>query len=1012
MSAKFCGLFIGVDRYRSAEINELRCAQRDAEALYSIFSDTLGTEGAKLLTNEDATRQNIVDDIKGRLFSVAPEDFVVISFSGHGSDDHFIVTHDADPYNFSASTIALSELVELFSQIPAKNVLLILDCCFSGGAGARVFHHEIAKRGIESTDALLNKISGTGRIIFTASGPLEEAIEDRRRGHGLLTQYLIEALLGVPEVLENGAIKFYSLLEYVTQRVTVGAEIYRHKQSPAFRGTLDGEVLLPVFRKGDLFAKFFPDKSKSKIGSLVAGLAAFGIPDGILNIWKSRIPSLNALQQEAINDYDLLEAAHLVVSAPTSSGKTLVAEIASVKACFNNERSVFLLPLRALVNDKFAEFTEKYGSYGLRVVRATGEISDDIPALLRGKYDIALLTYEKFANLLLANPFIINNIGLVVVDEAQMLCDKTRGANLEFLLTLLRTQRVMGIEPQIVLLSAVIGQTNSLEKWLGAKLLRRNDRPVPLREGLICADGSFRHLDPNGNEKRIPFITPEYRKGSSQDFIIPLTRKLVADGEKVLIFRATKGETRGTANYLAENLGLQAASDIIDALPKGDPSASSQTLANCLRQGVAFHNADLDMGERAVIEDAFRDPNSKLRVLVATTTVAMGVNTPASSVIIAGLVHPGDVSYSVSEYKNMVGRAGRLGFVAEGKSFVISTSGIEEHRNWENYVKGRPEDLASSFGEGNLHSIVTRVLATASATRASGMSAQDIVAFLQNSFAAIQRAPGTHNWSEAQILRTIAELEENELICRDTLGYRLTDLGKLSGETGTDVSSIVRLVETLRDVPQAQLSDAALVTATQIVLELDSVYFPIHKKSHQERARWRDYVSRKSIPRAIFSSLERNAHDGHECTSRFKRASACMMWIDGIDIGKIEESLLQHCRDSDAAGAIRGTASRTRDLVATTARVAEVLGGASIDLSKRVEDLLIQLELGLPAELIPLAKVIGNSLGRSDYLALRGRGVVTADELEKIPDTELQLIVGSKKKVSLVKKALAEEASG
>jgi replicative superfamily II helicase len=76
--------------------------------------------------------------------------------------------------------------------------------------------------------------------------------------------------------------------------------------------------------------------------------------------------------------------------------------------------------------------------------------------------------------------------------------------------------------------------------------------------------------------------------------------------------------------------------------------------------------------ERRIVEEEFRRTDSGLRVIVATTTLAMGVNTPASTVVIVGLEHPDGSPYAVAEYKNLVGRAGRLGFQERGASFVIA----------------------------------------------------------------------------------------------------------------------------------------------------------------------------------------------------------------------------------------------------------------------------------------------------------------------------------------------------
>jgi ATP-dependent DNA helicase len=192
---------------------------------------------------------------------------------------------------------------------------------------------------------------------------------------------------------------------------------------------------------------------------------------------------------------------HLVVSAPTSSGKTMIGELAALRAHLRGERTYMLLPLRALVNDKYEDLRQKYDDVGLRVIRSTGEIADDNDALMRGKFDIALLTYERFTALAVTAPFLLRNVGLIVVDELQMIADEGRGANLEFLLTYLRAQRVIGVEPQLVALSAVIGDTNRFEQWLGARLLFSTKRPVPLEEGTVDRAGTFHYLSRNRRQR-------------------------------------------------------------------------------------------------------------------------------------------------------------------------------------------------------------------------------------------------------------------------------------------------------------------------------------------------------------------------------------------------------------------------------------------------------------------------------------------------------------------------------
>jgi len=870
----FKSVFIGVDQYESPLISNLSCSVRDAKALHGLLGDTFGSTESTLLANEGATQAAILSALED-LQRSAPDDIVVIYFSGHGSDSHHLITYDADPLRLDETAIHLDALTDLFARIPAKNVLLLLDCCFAGGAGAKVFHSPIAAKSPAAASALLDKISGSGRVIFTAATAEQEAIEDRRRGHGLFTFFIIEALRGAPEVVRGARIPLLSLFEFVTRSVVQAARQIRHEQEPTLKGTIVGDLTLPILTPGALFKSFFPDYGPVVIGSNIDDLAGYGLPPAILACLHESIPSLNELQQEAINKAGLFTGQHLVVSAPTSSGKTMIGELAALYGYAKGERAYMLLPLRALVNDKYDEFTRKYATFGLRIIRSTGEISDDNDALFRGRFNIALLTYERFAALAVTMPHVLRQVGVIVVDEVQMIADRNRGANLEFLLTLLKAQRLFGIEPQLIALSAVIGDTNGFESWLDARLIRTAKRPVPLDEGLIDMSGTFRYTAA-GQEERIPYyVRPEYRKGSSQDVIIPLVRKLVASGEKVIVFRATKPIVRATAEYLKNNLGLGAAQETLALMPSGDPSAASAQLRDCLEHGVAFHNADLDREERQAIETTFRDARSSLKVLVATTTLAMGVNTPAWSVVIAGLEHP-DSPYTVAEYKNMVGRAGRLGFTPRGKSFLVAATSADAYLLWHKYVLGQPEALVSRFSDQEPLSLICRVLATAAASKTDGLSAQELVDFVQSTFAAHQQ--GSH-FDAAVIADVLRQLVAAGLVETVDDRHRLTELGKVAGELGIHVESVVRMARALRGLPAQQVTDVVVLAAAQTSIELDDVLIPVHKKSIKERQRWTGAIAQQRLPYSVARELR--ATDDSSYTARCKRLSAALMWVDG-----------------------------------------------------------------------------------------------------------------------------------
>lgn len=991
------GLFVGIDRYASPHATWLRCAKRDATALHALFTDTLGP-GAVLLTDQQATRSSIEGHLN-KLAQCSPGDVVVISFSCHGTSTHELATYDADPGDLPNTAIPLSLLGTWFSRIPARRLLCIIDSCFSGGIGAKVFIPATAVKSENTAGNPLDRLTGEGRVVLSATTPTEGAWETG--DHGLLTFYLLEALQGVEEVKDAGKIAIYRVLDYVTRRVIDRSKLLGKSQHPTVRGHFDGELKWPVFQAGPTYRAAFPERSVKPVSSDILSLEPYGFPPDLLHAWAGSISGLNQLQIDAINDFGLLRGDHLVVSAPTSSGKTMVGELASLRGALERKRAFFLLPLKALVNDKHRHFIKTYQAFGLRVIRATGEVADDIPTLMRGQYDLCLMTYEKFASLAIGCPHILEQVGTVVIDEVQMIADQSRGANLEFVLTLLRMRRRIGIEPQLIALSAVIGDTNGLERWLGARLLRRTDRPVPLDEGILLADGRFRFLDSSGSEQIIgPVINREYRKDSSQDWIIPLVRKLVAENKQVIVFRETKGEARGCALYLADALRLPAAQLALHSLPENDPSLASTALREALRHGVAFHNSDLDRDERLIIEKQFRTPGTALRVITATTTLAMGVNTPAEAVVIAGLEHPGNQPYSIAEYKNIVGRAGRLGFAAHGTSYLLALDLNQEHYTWNRYITGLPEDLHSRFiaDDTDPRTLILRVLATGRRAKVKGVPSQDILDFLEGSFGAFQRKQTTANWSwdRTRLTEALTDLTNHKLVqVADDDCYHLTALGRFAGEGGVEVDSIIRLVEALSPLTAASINDPTLIAVTQLTVELDHVYLPMNRRSTQKEPQtWFGELRKQNIPSLVLNLLNRFTDEQHTGTLRAKKASACLLWITDRPMSEIEKVLTQFGGAFDgAAGPVRSVASRTSDLLPSVARVAAILH-PDIDLTKRVTRLLSRLEVGVPAAAVEIAQYAGSRLSRGDYQQLIKANLGTAASAANASDSDLLACLG------------------
>lgn len=982
-------------------------------ALHALFTDNLGPD-ASLVTDGEATVGNIRAHFE-ELSKAKEEDFVVVAFSGHGTETHELAVYDTDVSDLTATTISLETLGDWCRKIPARNLLVVLDCCFSGGMGAKALQVEVASRDIDSAESKLSRMGGQGRVIITASGAAQQAWESHKTKHGFLTFHLLEALQGPEEIRSGECISVLALLDYVVKRVTDAAAQILREQHPAIRGTFDGEFSWPVFTPGPAYAMAFPERGRPVATEDTKSLIAFGFPEEIVEAWAGEsIHKLNPLQLAAINEFNVLNGEHLVASAPTSSGKTMLGELAAIQGALTRQRALFLMPLKALVNDKRRQFQRVYGPFGIRTIEATGE-TDDISPLLRGRYDIALLTYEKFAALVLTHPYILEQVGTVVVDEVQMIADQGRGANLEFILTLLRMRRREGLEPQVIALSAVIGDTNGLERWLGGRLLRRTERPVPLDEGVLCSDGRFRfiHGDDHSEKAEPGYIRPLRGDGKHRDWVVPLVQRLVKENKQVIVFRETTGETRHGARYLAEALQLPPATEALSNLPKGDPSQASGELRNVLSGGVAFHNSHLDRDERRVIEEHFRKSPAQLRVIVATTTLAMGVNTPASAVVIVGLEHPGPSPYTVAEYKNLVGRAGRLGFSERGASYLIATDNREEHGYWHRYVTASPEELTSRFLDADPRTLIIRVLVAARAVSGKGIKREEVIEFLESSFGAFQKQAqgGGWQWSHQAIGQAFDDMAHYRLVEKEEDGgYHLTPLGTLAGESAIEVESLLRAIDCIRALAPAELSDPALVAISQVSTELGDVYFPMNKKSTQkEPQHWAGELRAQGISPAILNRFGRNVTEGHEATLRAKKAVACLFYVSGMPMEEIEKTMTQFGGGFDgAAGPIRNVTSRTIDVLPMVARAAEIIH-PELDLSKRTARIAIRLDLGITAPAVELAQFVGRDLERSDYRALCNAGIADCEALSGVSDDGLAKVVGgSSQKLLAIREAIAK----
>lgn len=800
---KIRGVFIGVNKHIDPLIGELAGARDDALALWALFSDTISGLESRLLLDEAATLDDARDAIFFALTSAGTDDVVVFSFAGHGSADGRLVFHDSDVSDLDATTLPMSVLADAFAQSRARTILCILDCCFSGKAPARVLETE----GRPRTISPFQGIYGEGRILLAACGPNKSAWEQPGSGHGLLTHSIIEAFTD-PEL---ASVNFPDIAGKIISVARVAAEQMGRTQTPEFLGHVQGGLSFPRLSRGDNYAAAFPHRVIPIMQGTFGEFAGHGFPPEIVHQWMRAFPDgLNPLQLRAVNEFGVLAGNSLLVVAPTSSGKTLIGEIAATQAVIAGKKAAFLLPYRALVNEKYQDFSERYESSGLRIARCSGDATDGVGSVLTGRYDMAFFTYEMFLNMALGSPRVLSQLGLVVVDEGQFITDPNRGITVELIFALLLRARDVDIHPQLLILSAVIGKLNGFDQWLGLPLMRSDTRPVPLTEGVLDRRGTFQYVGSDGVTKTEQLldsreIVQRRDKPSSQDVIVPLAKKLIGKNEKLLIFRNMRGPAQGCAAYLANELALPPATSVIAALPTQDLTAASRGLRKCLEGGTAFHSTNLLRAEREAIEQGYRARDGRIHALVATTTLAAGINTPASTVILAENEFVGEDGrpFTIAEYKNMAGRAGRLGWNEIGKAIILAETPVERARLFQKYVLGVPEDVKSSFQRKDLTTWTIRLL-----SQVKGVREDEIPSLLVNTFGGYSASRINPDWF-AQISSEITELVRRML----RLGLAemqgdlvlLTLLGRACGASSLSFESSLRLVDLLQAFnPRAQ----------------------------------------------------------------------------------------------------------------------------------------------------------------------------------------------------------------
>ncbi|MAK40934.1 MAG: hypothetical protein CL993_04320 [Euryarchaeota archaeon] len=408
---------------------------------------------------------------------------------------------------------------------------------------------------------------------------------------------------------------------------------------------------------------------------------------------------------------------NVLLSIPTASGKSLVAYLTLVHRIgskINSRKGIYIVPLKALATEKFKELKELASCMGLKVGIAIGDRNESADIV---DVDILVCTSEKLDSMIRLKPEIVEEIGVIVADEFHLLHDPTRGPTLEIILSKIFHQEK---EVQILALSATVGNSKELASWLDAKLIQSKWRPVTLYSGTLTGLRVTFHTSEDKfelEERKLPESTKLI--GGVQKNIQAVLQYNLKRDRKLMIFVSSRSsaqkEARELSKYVRNNLesdNYNIKSELVENWEKmanlvsdsEDDSAMSKMLSESIRGGIAFHHAGLTSKQREIVENGFRDGN--LLCVVATPTLAQGVNLPASMVLIRdskrwSTIASRMIPISIMEIRQMMGRAGRPKFSEFGEAVILSKNKDDEKKIVERYLLGEPENVFSKLANVN-----------------------------------------------------------------------------------------------------------------------------------------------------------------------------------------------------------------------------------------------------------------------------------------------------------------------
>jgi superfamily II RNA helicase len=416
---------------------------------------------------------------------------------------------------------------------------------------------------------------------------------------------------------------------------------------------------------------------------------------------------LDPFQKESIAH--IQNGVSVLVSAPTGSGKTLIAESAIDQAFQAGQSVIYTAPIKALSNQKYRDFRARYGDEPVGIL--TGDVSINPDAR------VLIMTTEIYRNSLFESASRVDKIGWVIFDEIHYLDDVERGTVWE--------EALLFTPPhvKILALSATAPNIEELANWIASIQDRKivtvteTKRPVPLDFHYQC-QGQFmwklKELRKKGYLGRDSWRVSwrEKRRGmrplrAKPNRLDQLLKELKTKSELPLIYfafgrRRTETLAREAVHFdFLENEERKKITETYQSLLEQydlTREASAHDLGELISRGIAFHHAGMLPTLKEVVEQLFT--SRLIKVIFTTETFALGINMPARSVAFDELEKyygTGFKHLTTRDFYQMAGRAGRRGMDERGFVYVRVNPSYTPFNEVERIIFGKPEKIRSQF---------------------------------------------------------------------------------------------------------------------------------------------------------------------------------------------------------------------------------------------------------------------------------------------------------------------------